>query len=47
MAVPSRKPLVLNEYDVYGFDIDHTLAKYKLDFLFEVSFICFKETVGL
>jgi len=30
--------LSLDAYDAYGFDIDHTLAKYHLPHLFTVSF---------
>ena len=29
--------LSLEDYDVYGFDIDHTIAKYNIPNLFNVS----------
>lgn len=36
-AATTSGSLSLDEYDVYGFDIDHTLAKYKIPDLFTVS----------
>ena len=32
-----RLSLTLNDYDVYGFDVDHTLAQYDIPKLFDVS----------
>ena len=38
---PERKTVVkmtsLNDYDWIGFDLDHTLIQYKLDYLYPVS----------
>ena len=33
-----KKPLCIKDFDAIGFDIDHTLAKYNIPNLFDVSF---------
>ena len=37
MEGDKRKTVCLADYDAYGFDLDHTLAKYKLVEFFDVS----------
>ena len=36
-AKNNSNTLCFNDYDVFGFDLDHTLAKYNLTNLFDVS----------
>ena len=38
----TTKPLCIKDYDVIGFDIDQTLAKYNIPNLFNVSFVICK-----